>query len=69
MTTSFMQNFLDGEKSPEEKSLLDAQMAERKRDVMTINADAYIDEACDDDEDMMGCDLPKGGCGGCGCRS
>lgn len=69
MTTSFMQNFLEGEKSPEEKALLAAQMAERQRDVMTINADAYLDEEAEDD-DIMGCDIPKGGCGGgCGCRS
>jgi len=68
MTTPFMKNFLDGEKSPEEKNLLAVQLAEKKRDVMTIDADAYTDEECDEDE-AMGCDLPTGGCGGCGCRS
>ena len=68
MTTSFMQEFMNGEKSAEEKNLMAAQAEERRRDVMTINAEAYTDEEADDD--VMGCDIPTGGCGGgCGCRS
>jgi hypothetical protein len=68
MTTGFMKEFLDGEKSPEEKALLAKQMTEKQRDIMTIDADAFLDEENDED-DAMGCDLPTGGCGGCGCRS
>ena len=68
MTTGFMKGFLDGEKSPEEKALLAKALAEKKRDVLTIDAEAFLDEEADED-DAMGCDLPTGGCGGCGCRS
>ncbi len=68
MTTGFMKDFLGGEKSPEEKALLAKQLAEKKHDVLTIDADAFLDEECDEEE-AMGCDLPTGGCGGCGCRS
>jgi len=68
MTTGFMKEFLDGEKSPEEKALLAKALAEKTHDVLTIDADAFLDEESDED-DAMGCDLPTGGCGGCGCRS
>lgn len=68
MTTGFMKDFLDGEKSPEEKALLAKARAEKKHDVLAIDADAFLDEEADED-DAMGCDLPTGGCGGCGCRS
>ncbi|MDY0008493.1 MAG: hypothetical protein RBS08_02190 [Bdellovibrionales bacterium] len=68
MNTPFMKDFMDGEKSPEEKAMMAAEAAERKHDVMMIDADAYTDEEAEE-EDIMGCDLPAGGCGGCGCRS
>lgn len=68
MTTGFLKDFLGGEKSPEEKALLAGQQDEKKHDVLMIDADAYLDEEAEED-DAMGCDLPKGGCGGCGCRS
>lgn len=70
MTTSFMKDFLDGEKSPEEKNLLSAQQVERKHDVLRLDPQAVFASEDGEDDDMMGCDIPTGGCGGgCGCRS
>lgn len=51
---SFLKNFLQGEKSPEEQA--------KKRDMMMVGG-----EDCTDDE-KESCDTPKGGCGGCGCH-
>jgi len=62
----FLKNFLNGEKSPEEKALYAAQGAEKDRDVLVINAYADDDEE-EDDLEEGGCGT--GGCGGCGCRS
>lgn len=61
---SFLKNFLAGEKSPEEKALLARNEAEKKHDVLTL--DAYV-QAEEEEADAESC-APQGGCGGCGCR-
>lgn len=59
----FLKNFLSGEKSIEEKSLLAAQ--QKTRDVMTVDAYAMGEEEGGEEE---GCQTTYSGCGGCGCR-
>lgn len=56
----FLKSFLSGEKSTEEKALL----AEKKHDVLTLDAYAIEDEM---DEEEESC-APTGGCCGGGCR-
>jgi len=62
--TGFLKQFLSGGKSADEKSLLAAQEAERKHDVLRLDLSAYDDAEGDDDI----CAAPGGCCGG-GCRN
>lgn len=66
--TNFLDDFLKGEKTPEEKKLLAKHEAEKKHDVMRLDLSGFEDET-DDEESYSGCGTPTGGCGGCGCRS
>lgn len=67
--TSFLENFLSGEKTPEEKSLQAQQEAEKKHDVLTVEGfEMNEDEGCDDDLAEYS-SSPCGACCGGGCRS
>jgi len=66
--TNFLDDFLKGEKTPEEKKLLAKEAAEKKHDVMRLDLSGFEDEK-EDEESYGGCGTPAGGCGGCGCRS
>ena len=61
---SFLKNFLNGEKSPEEKAIIAAQAEEKARDVLTL--DAYAMDEEDGEEEEGNC--APSGCGGCACR-
>lgn len=63
---SFLKNFLNGEKSPEEKATISALAAEKQHDVLVVGDQYAADDAESDDEE---CAPVSGGCGGCGCRS
>lgn len=67
--SEFLDEFLKGEKTPEEKAMLAKQEAEKKHDVMRLDLSGFDDEAADDEEEFGGCGTPSAGCGGCGCRS
>lgn len=69
--TNFMDDFLKGEKTPEEKKLLAVEEAEKKHDVMRLDLSGFGDETEEDGDDVYGggCASAGGGCGGCGCRS
>lgn len=68
--TSFLENFLSGEKSPEEKTLQAQQEAEKKHDVLTVEGfEMDEDEGCDDDDLAEYNSSPCGACCGGGCRS
>ncbi len=60
----FLKNFFAGEKNPEEKALMGAQV---KRDVMMVGNDGAADDAAED-ESCATAETYSGGCGGCGCR-
>lgn len=64
---SFLKNFLNGEKSPEEKAILSTVAAEKQHDVLVVG-DQYAGEA-EEADDEESCAPVGGGCGGCGCRS
>lgn len=57
---SFLKSFLSGEKSTEEKALL----AEKKHDVLNLDAYAIEEDAAKEEESCA----PQGGCCGGGCR-
>lgn len=67
--TNFMDDFLKGEKTPEEKKMLAIEEAEKKHDVMRLDLSGFEDEAEEEDMYGGGCGSSGGGCGGCGCRS
>lgn len=67
--TNFMDDFLKGEKTPEEKKMLAVEEAEKKHDVMRLDLSGFEDETEEEDIYGGGCGSSGGGCGGCGCRS
>ncbi len=67
MSTEFLKEFLQGEKTAEEKALIEKQAAERKHDVLALDLSGF--ETAEDDAEQSGCGTPAGGCGGCGCLS
>lgn len=58
--TGFLKSFLRGEKTVEEKALIEKETEERKRDILAVSSS--------NDDEEEDCGLPKGGCGGCGCH-
>ena len=67
--TNFMDDFLKGEKTPEEKKLLAKEEAEKQHDVMRLDLSGFEDETEEEDMYGGGCGTSGGGCGGCGCGS
>ncbi len=66
--TNFLDDFIKGEKTPEEKKLRAKEEAEKKHDVMRLDLSGFEADADEDESDGEGCST-GGGCGGCGCRS
>jgi len=67
--SGFLDDFMDGKKTPEEEALHAELSAAKKRDVLRL-ADGYADEPCEHDEhdhDHGGACGTSGGCGGGGC--
>lgn len=60
---SFLKNFLAGEKSPEEKAIIQQTTDDKARDVLTL--DAYAMEEDDGEEETECYSAP---CSGCSCR-
>jgi len=67
--TNFLDDFLKGEKTPEEKKLLAKEEAEKKHDIMRLDLSGFGEEKTDEEDVFGGCGSAGGGCGGCGCRS
>lgn len=66
--TNFLDDFIKGEKTPEERKRRALEEAEKKHDVMRLDLSGFDDEVADD-QSYGGCGSAGGGCGGCGCRS
>ena len=60
---SFLKNFLQGEKSIEEKAIIQQAAEDKARDVLTL--DAYAMEEDDGEEETECYSAP---CSGCACR-
>lgn len=60
---SFLKNFLNGEKSPEEKAILASQEAEKKHDILTVDGACADEEECEEEQENF-----SGPCCGGGCR-